>query len=202
MLKPKTNMEKEIIYITLNEFRENYELIKEIDHYEYIKSHFLGCYTDDAKNEVEKCFNDFVNKHNEICKNEIERLKNIKAENVDDFSKYAEHIKCIEKMFILLRKEHSGAYSLQPDNNIVRHKRGDFSNVADDLSKLHSEYKFDLYPKVCDNHIQKLEREAFLFLTGISEDKLLSQEKKEIDFSKVKTLLSQLSNEFEIISQC
>lgn len=194
-------MSKALILKTLNEFRKNYGLINEIDHYQYIKSHFLGCYKDEPENEVEKCFNDFVIKHNEICKNEIERLKSIKCKNVDEFSKYAEHIKCIEKMFILLKKEHSGAYSLRPDNNIVRHKCGDFSTVADDLSKLHSKYCFDLYPKVCDKHIEYLEEKAFLFLTGITEKKLLSTEKKKFDFSKAETLLSQLSDEFKAVAQ-
>lgn len=194
-------MSKELIIKTLNEFRKNYQLIQEIDHYEYIKSHFLGCYTETPKNEVEKCFNDFVISHNKICKDEIERLKNIKAKNVDEFSKYAEHIKCIEQMFIILKKEHSGAYSLRPDNNIVRHKCGDFSNVADELSRLHSKYCFDLYPKICNKHIEQLEKKAFLFLTGISEKKLLSQEKTKIHLSKVQTLLTQLTNEFNAVSQ-
>lgn len=186
---------------TLNKFRKNYGLIKEIDHYQYIKSHFLGCYKDKPENEVEKCFNEFVIKHNEICKDEIERLGNIKCKNVDEFSKYAEHIKCIKQMFILLKKEHSGAYSIRPDNNNVRHKCGNFSTVADDLSKLHSKYYFDLYPKVCDKHIEQLERKAFTFLTGITEEKLLSTEKRQFDFSKVETLLSKLSNEFKVVAQ-
>ena len=194
-------MSKTLILKTLNEFRKNYGLINEIDHYRYIKSHFIGCYKYEPTNEVDKCFNDFVTKHNEICKNEIERLKNIKCKNADEFIKYAEHIKCIEQMFILLKKEHSGAYSIQPDNNIVRHKCGNFSSIADDLSKLHSKYCFDLYPKVCDKHIEFLERKAFVFITGITEKKLINEEKKQIDFSKVETLLIQLSDELKAIAQ-
>lgn len=193
-------MPKEIILNTLNQFRENYKLIQEIDYYEYIKLHFLGCYTDNPKNEVENCFNKFVINHNKICKDEIERLKNIKAKNVDEFSKYAEHIKCIEQMFILLKKEHCGAYSLIPNNNIVRNQYSDFSNVADELFKLHSNYCFDFYPRVCDAHIEELEKKAFLFLTGISENKLLSQEKIKIDFIKIGTLLNHLNDEFNNIS--
>jgi len=39
----KTVLGKKEETLNLNEFKKNNQLIKEIDHYEYIKSHFLGC---------------------------------------------------------------------------------------------------------------------------------------------------------------
>lgn len=198
-------MSKEIIKKMINDFRKNYKLIEEINHYEYIKEHFLGCYTETPKNEVENCYNKYVTTHNSILQKEETRIKSLKVYSLNESQKYADQLNSLNESKILIVKKHSGAYSIVPDVNILiraTYYNGGledeiFSKCKDSISELRSEYMYKLYPKVCNEMIEILELNAFTFLTGIN--KKLQKVSPKNNLVLVDLKLKELSN---AIAEC
>jgi hypothetical protein len=198
-------MSKEIIKQTLNSFRENYKLIKEIDHYYYIKNHFLGCYTEMPKNDVEILYNKYVTTHNTILENEEIRIKSLTVHSIDESQKYLNQLTALNESKILLVKKHTGAYSIVPDINILIQAtyydggKEDtlFAKCKDSIHNVRNEYMYKLYPKVCNEMIDELELKVFTFLTSISKEEIMGKinQKNNLQVVKLQELYKAI-NEF------
>lgn len=159
---------KKVIKESLKKFREDYKLIEEIDNYEDFKKYFLGDYKDKPENNVEKCYNEYVEKHNEILESEEKRIKSLKVHSLDEYSKYKKQLKALNESKISLVKKHTGKHTIVPDINILYdavfyYEKKDelFERCKDRISELRTEYMFNLYPQACDEMIEELEKKAF-----------------------------------------
>lgn len=205
------NKENEIIKNTLNEFRQNYKLIEKIDRYKYMRTHFLGFYKETPKNNVDECYSNYVIEHNRILQLEENRIKSLTTCSVSDSQRYSEQLTALEKSKIpLLHPSGFDDHYVRVPNIGILTKEcyfgggkedKDFAKCKDNISNLHLLYMYTIYPKACDEMIEKLEMEAFSFLTGISKDELLEACKQKNNLpeiqSKLKSVLSELFKEYE-----
>ncbi len=195
----KNNLTHREIFIkeTLCRFRENYKIIEEIDRLESRKKYFTGYYTYHEPNDIETCYNNFVDDYNNICDNEIKRILNLKFTNIESYQKYNEIIDKIRKMKIktveILR------VSL-PDINIVVGISADDSDIKDTLTAIVNQYRGHLYPAVINKQIVLLEKLAFETLTGIFDSAKSSQNANpSVNLSIIKQFLGKINEEINKI---
>ena len=189
-----------LIKKTLDKFRKNFELIKKIDHYKYIRDRFLGRYISIPQNAIQACYNDFILSHNYIVNIEIKRLESLRCESVLEYQKQVKCIVLLEKSLINLNLEYDKPYATIPDGNILRND--DTLIIADKLSDLKSKYSCIIFPPICDEYISELEEKAFQELIQIQEA-IKTSKTQVFDFrkfqNKLHTFISNIENDKDFI---
>lgn len=151
----------------IDAFRSSYYLVSEIDRILYVKGHFLGQYNTDSKDKPDVVYVEYVDAHNSFLRNRISFLENSAAQTAKEYENIIFSISKMKESIISTdKKDWSGRYLMIPDNNILRHGDSSLQESADFLSKLKSKYMYDLYPAACDEHINKIELNAYNILTS------------------------------------